>query len=332
MSEPKQFVNLEAGTTVPVDHLCGWGAKNEDGSHDAVKTQLLVREAFDLWGNEPGSIYQPLKIVGASGPPQAGQRSMLWEVSRKVIGTDPLNYAQEVGDCVSFGAKNAIEYVQFYPLANGKRNKWTMVFPPYLWGTGRIFIGRNQLGRQDGSMGSWQAEAVMKYGTIPYKYEGVPEYSGQVARQWGNSPGPDQKWQDLGKQYIVKSAALVSSWEDLIAALVNGYPVTIASDVGFDMTPRSDGFNHYSTSWGHQMCIIGVDDDASQPYACILNSWGDVHGQIKDFKTGDIWPKGTLRVLKKDIMTILNAGESFAYSAFDGFPAQELNRDLFDVW
>lgn len=231
--------------------------------------------------------------------------------------------------CVSFGAKNAIEYVQFFPMANGERLNWTMVFPPYLWGCGRIFIGNNQLGRQDGSIGVWQAKAVMEYGTISRDEEGVPEYSGSVARQWGNNPGPSQKWVDLGKQHIVKSAAAVSTWEDVVTALTNGYPVTIASNVGFDMTPRSDGFHHYSTHWGHQLCIIGVDDDPSDPYACILNSWGaDVHGVVKDFKTGEIWPGGTLRVRRADVEAILAEEDSFAFSSLTGFPAQEVHVDL----
>jgi hypothetical protein len=234
--------------------------------------------------------------------------------------------------CVSFGAKNAIEYVQFFPMANGDRLNWTMVFPPYLWGCGRLFIGNNQLGSEDGSLGTWQAKAVMQYGTIAKDAEGVPPYSGKVARQWGNKPGPDKQFIELGKQHIVKSAAAVTTWEDVVKSLVNGYPITIASNVGFDMTPRADGFHHYSTHWGHQMCLVGVDDDASNPYACILNSWGDVHGAIKDFKTGDTWPKGTLRVLKKDVMAILQENDSFAYSSFDGFPAQEIDKGKFDLW
>jgi hypothetical protein len=98
------------------------------------------------------------------------------------------------------------------------------------------------------------------------------------------------------------------------------------------MAARSDGFFHYSTHWGHQMCIIGVDDDPSDPYGAILNSWGDVFGVIKDFKTGDVWPKGTLRVRKKDILSILSEQDSFAYSALDGFPAQQLPDEAFNLW
>jgi hypothetical protein len=320
-------------SNLPVSSLCGWGVRiNGLFDHDATKQ--IVRESFDLWGDENDSfrLYPKLNIVGVA-PYEAGKRSMLWEVGRKLLGTDPLNYPQQIGDCVSFGAKNAIEYVQFFPMANGDHLNWTMVFPPYLYGCGRVFIGNGQIGSEDGSLGAWQAKAVMEYGAVRKDESGLPEYSGAIARQWGVNPGPDKKWIELGKQHIVKSAAAVSSWEDMVQAITNGYPITIASNVGFDMKPRADGFHHYSTHWGHQVCAIGVDDDASEPHACILNSWGpDAHGVIKDFKTGDTWPGGTLRVRKADVEAMLREGDSFAYSSFTGFPAQQIDRDKFDLW
>jgi hypothetical protein len=317
---PIQQIVVTSAGSMPALELCGWaGRPPERGGQPE-----LVAEAFQLWNDA----YPQSAIKGL--PYQAGGRSMLWEVGRKIMGTDPINYAQEIGDCVSFGAKNAIEYVQFFPLVNGQRIKWTRVFPPYLYGAGRVFIGGGRMWA-DGSVGSWQASAVQKYGTIPIDAPNCPAYSGSLARTWGRS-GPPKEFVPIGQEHLVKSAAAVQTWADVVAALTNGYPCTIASNVGFDMTPRSDGFNHYSTHWGHQMCIIGVDDDPSEPYACILNSWGDVHGQVKDFKTGDIWPKGTLRVRKKDIEAILAEQDSFAYSSFDGFPAQELPASVFDIW
>lgn len=320
MIEVKQFVVSPAGTH-PVTELCGWAGKPaEKGGRPE-----LVAEAFEMWTSKAARF----EVKGAA--PAAGKRSMLWEVGRKMLGTDPPNYPQEIGCCVSFGAKNAIEYVQFFPLLNGDRIKWTRVFPPYMYGCGRVFIGKGQMGRQDGSVGSWQAQAVQKYGTIAIDAPRCPPYSGAVARDWGYN-GPPDSLVTLGEKHIIKTTAPVSTWNDVVTALVNGYPCTIASNVGFDMTTRSDGFNHYSTHWGHQMCIIGVDDDATDPYACILNSWGDVHGQIKDFKTGDIWPVGTLRVRKADIESILAEQDSFAYSAFEGFPAQSLPDEAFDLW
>lgn len=308
--------------------LCGWGVWRSPTDFDHVATQQVIREAFDLWGDD---IQAKFHVVGAE-PYKVGRRSMLWEIARKTLKQDTPNYCQQVGDCVGFAAKNAIEYVQLFPMTKDPESVWTPVFPPYLWGCGRLFIGNNQLGTRDGSIGAWQAKAVMKYGTIRSNEEDVPPYSDKVARQWGNSPGPNKKWIEIGKKHIVKSTALVNSWQDMVQALCNGYPVTIASTVGFDMLPQKDGFHHHSTKWPHAMCIIGVDDDGVLPHACVLNEWGDAHGEIKDFKTGQVWPKGTLRVRKEDILEILGEGDSFAYSAFDGFFAQEVDKDKFDLW
>jgi hypothetical protein len=220
--------------------------------------------------------------------------------------------------------------VQFFPIANGERKKFKAVFPPYLYGTGRVQIGGGRLGGGDGSLGVWQAKAVMQYGTVPTDTPGLPQYSGSIARQWGKRPGPPEEFLNVGKSYIVKSAALVKTWDDVVTAVTNGYPVTVASNIGFSMQPGRDGFHIQNTSWAHQMCIIGVDNEHSEPHACILNSWGNAHGEIKDFKTNEPWPKGSLRVRRRDVEKILREGDSFAYSSFDGFPAQHLDRDVFN--
>jgi intein/homing endonuclease len=243
----------------PHTELCGWAG--------TIRPDLF-RESFNMIAAFPR-----LRIKGSR--PITGARSMLWEVGRKVLGKDTPNYAQEIGDCVSFGAKNAIEYVQFYPIANGQANTFKQVFPPYLYGCGRVLIGGGKMGNEDGSLGSWQAQAVMKYGTIPLDADGCPAYSGQVAKSWGYRGAPDN-FVTIGKTHIVKSAALVSTWDELCTALVNGYPVTIASDVGFDMKERSDGFFHNSTSWGHQLCAT--------PYTVISYVKSKF---IKDIKIGD---------------------------------------------
>lgn len=284
--------------------------------------KALKDEAYALFGNE----FDRLAIIGGTG--EVGKRMMLWEVAREFLGKDPLNYPQEIGDCVSFGAKNAIEYLQAYHIAKGERGTWKYIFPPYLYGCGRGLVGGSR-SRGDGSLGIWQAKAVMKYGTIASDGEGVPKYSGSVARSW--SIGPPENFIPVGQKNLVRSAAKVKTWEEVTAALWNGYPVTIASTVGFDMTPRSDGFHHYSDTWPHQMVLIGYSEDP-EPHVCILNSWGDVHGKIVDFTTNQEWPKGTLRVRKKDVLAILKDDDSFAYSDMDFFPARSLTREDYNPW
>jgi hypothetical protein len=264
----------------------------------------------------------------------AGRKMFLYRVNRKVLSQDTKNYPQEIGDCVSFGAKNAIEYLMCAEiLIKGDREQFTPIFPPYLYGTGRVFIGGGQLGNQDGSSGAWMAQAVIKYGTIPSNTPNCPPYSGSVAKKWGAKPGPSAGFVAVGKTHPVKSAAKVNSWEELVAAIVNGYPVTISSNQGFTMEAAGNGFHQPRGNWAHQMCFIGVDDEYAQPYALILNSWGDAHGHLKSFDGEDDLPVGVLRVTKSAAEGMIRSGEAFAYGNFDGFPEQgdALDEKMFKI-
>lgn len=325
-----------------VDNLCGWGLKHSDGTHNLDGTRKVIADIHEAWDESPELFKGMLKNLHIVGATANAERSMLWELARKVLGKDIPNIPQEVGDCVSWGAKHAIEFVQLYPMYSGERLVWEQQFSPYLWGMGRLApdCGNNELGRQDGSVGAWQAKAVMEYGTLAMDAKAsdgstLPAYSGSVARQWGNRPGPDQKWVELGKTHLVKQTALCKTTDDVRTALSNHYPVTVASNAGFTMTPQSDGFHHRKGTWGHQMCIIGYDSAVNGHDACfcIMNSWGDVMGTIMDFRTPSLkWPVGTLRIRESDLQDMLDEQDSFAYSAFDGFPAQPLDRSNFNLW
>jgi hypothetical protein len=286
---------------------------------------VAAKKAWSQLQNSPSFV--KFNLSGAQG----SRRLMLWDVTRKVLGKDTENYAQQIGDCVSFGAKNAIEYLTCTEiLMNGEREAFKPIFPPYLYGTGRVLIGGGQI-NGDGSLGSWMADAVIKYGAIFSDAEGVPSYSGSIARQWGAPPGPPSKFVEIGKTHPVKSAAKINNWDELVSAICNGYPCTVASNQGFNMEASRDGFHAPSGSWGHQMCFIGVDGDASDPYAIILNNWGDVHGHLKDFTTNEDLPVGVLRVRRRTCEVMINAGETFAYSNFEGFPEQPIEKELFKL-
>jgi hypothetical protein len=269
--------------------------------------------------------------------PRAGDKSMLYLAVRKVLGKDTPNYPQGAGDCVSQGGKNAAEYLTCTEIVlGGERQKFRPVFPPFYYGTSRVYVGKGKLGNGDGSVGAWLAKAVMAHGTLFADEPGVPAYSGAVARAWGDpSPKNDlDKWAGVAKAFLVRSAAKVTTWDQLVSALASGYPVPVCSDVGFEMHPRADGFHARGREpWAHCMCIIGVDDREKDPYAVILNSWGDVHGRLKDFDDGHALPPGCLRVRRAVVEVMLAAGDSFAFSSFDGFAdrADDLEDALFDL-
>lgn len=321
--------------------LCGWLEKRQPG---------IAREQFNLLS----SSFNEFRVRGQTVP-TAGRKSFLHRVVRGVLGRDTPNYPQQIGDCVPFGAKNGTEYLTCAQILSRAaaifgedrgaiaayvaeaRIKFRPVFVPYYYGTGRVYVGRGRLGNQDGSLGSWMAQAVMKYGTVFSDEPGLPAYSGSVSKAWGDpNPAPDlDKWKDYGANYLVRSAAQIRTWDDLCAALANNYPCPTASDIGYDMEPGRDGFHRQTDTWAHQMAFIGVDEtykNGDEPYALILNNWGDVHGHLRDFEdSSEDLPLGVLRVRRRDAEKHLRAGETFAYSQFQGFPEQKLDRALFKL-
>lgn len=258
-----------------------------------------------------------------------GAKTMLYQVTRKVLGQDTENYAQLIGDCVSFGAKNAAEYVNCCDmLMRNEREVYNQVFTPYYYGTGRVYIGGWDNDYSDGSLGSYMADAVRKYGTLFRNTSGLPVYSGNVAKEWGAKRSVLDKWVDTAKNYLIKTTALIKSWDDLVVAISNGYPCTTASNVGYSMQASSDGFHRQNDSWAHQMCFIGIDDNDKDPYAILLNSWGDAHGQLKDLETGEELPMGCLRIRRKDAEKHIKAQETYAFSQYDAMKSQNISKEL----
>lgn len=291
--------------------------------------EKLARENFNVVGTS--SAFRPL---GLDGRLYAGKKMMLWDACRKVLGQDTPNYPQEIGDCVSFGGKNATEYLECLDiLLRGVAEKWRPIFPSYYYHTSRIKVGKGQIpAGEDGSLGSWLAEAVISWGAIFSDEQGVPKYSGRLAKQWGGTRDIGSQFYDFGKKHLVHSAAQIRSWDDLVAAICNGYPCTTASNIGYNMEASSDGFHRRGPSWGHQMSFIGVGFQPEE-YAIILNNWGDCHGRLKDFDDNSPLPIGVLRVRRKDAEAHIRAEETYAWSQFDGFPANvdKIEKALFKV-
>ena len=267
----------------------------------------------------PPELVQPLQIYGDKPPLE---HLMLFRLTRKVLGKDTENFPQKTGDCTAFGAKNVGEYLECCQIVMGSISNFRPIFPCYTYGTGRM-IG-HMLGNGAGCVGIYIAQSANQYGFIARDDDNVPEYSKQVAEEWGRDKSAFEKFIPTGKEHLVKKIAKVSSWSDLLASITNLYPVTVASDYGFTQKPMRDGYHHREGSWSHQMAIIGIDDGDQdkgiEPHACVLNSWGlNAMGEpVKDFRDPNlIWPGGTLRVRKRDIEGMLAQNDSWAYSSGD---------------
>ena len=316
-------------SSTPSEKVKGYNIANQytSGKASGWAGEKLAKEQFNLITGQPNSGL----ITFPNLPIQADGDMALYQMCRKMLGEDTKNYPQEIGDCVSFGSKNACEYLTCVQnILKVSPDQFRSVFPPYMYGTSRAFIGGGSISG-DGSLGSWVAAAVKKYGVLASDEPNVPKYKGAVAKSWGNRNGPPKEFVELAKVHLVKSAAQINNWEELTKAITNGYPVIVCSGQGFNMEPSSDGFHKAAGSWAHCMLIIAVKNTHKTPHGLILNSWGDVHGRLKDFDTDEDLPVGVIRARAEVIDRMLKQQDSFAFSQLDWFQEQKLPRDLFKL-
>jgi len=281
------------------------------------------------------------EIIPASIAPYSSEKSRrLWKATRSILGKDTENYPQQEGSCVAFGAKNAGEYLQCVEILAGDREKFHNLFPPYMYGTGRVYVGGGRI-PGDGSFGNWQMVACAKYGFLRSDENGVPEYprgrpaNPTLGQVWGKDDRIWKKFVDTADDHTVTDKPRLRSLEGLCRMLVAGYPCTIASDQGFTMQPDSRGLHRPSGTWYHQMTFIGCIHHNGKTYFVILNSWGDVHGEVRDPETGEVLPKGVLLVeADRSIERMVASGECYPYSNFQGFPdnSDPLDKVEYDLF
>lgn len=271
------------------------------------------------------------KKIQLQAKPNSSRRMMLFDITRAILGKDTHNYPRQIQDCGAFAAKDAAEYLQCINIFTKKTGTFKPVFVPYFHGIARSYSGLCKLGTQQGSLNVWMADSIVKYGFLPSFENGIPPYNSHIARAWGDPDGKIEldKAVKYAKLDLVKAAGKVLNWKYLVTAICNGYPVTIASNQGFKMKPDNKGFHRGRGKWGgHHLCIVGIDDECNEPHAILLNSIGDAHGILKDFVTKKELPVGTLRVEKALVENMIKNGEAFAFSNFQGFVTQELNKGL----
>lgn len=266
-------------------------------------------------------------VAGAVGQDNSRRNVRLWDFVKQANNGEHLpNYPQQTGDCVAFGVKNAAEYFTYAAVANGTINSdLKRVFPPHIYGGSRVTVGRGRLGRSPGSVGAWAARWASDFGVLPIDTPGLPPYSGRLADEWGVR-GVPREFVEASKPFLFHTVAPITTVKDCRDAICNGYPVTIASDYGTRTINVRDGRRVAIRNgrWMHQMCLVGYDGETgSQPYYYCLNSWGpNAHPQpLQGEPPGGFW------MTEADVAYVLRQGDSFAFSGFNGFPAQEFEID-----
>jgi hypothetical protein len=301
-------------------------------------TVIFAGKEFPVgWVDDPEQVAQSVAALDANeetGPAEfaqaapdilgsgEGKTALLFLAVRKYIPEDYV-IKQTVGDCTSQGASGAVLTVSCVQEEFGG-----VIATEPIYGFGRVEVARGRFGRGDGATGAAVAQAVADWGTLLRKDYGggdldLSTYSGAKARRWG-MPGagvPDQV-EPEARQHLIKTVSRLRTWEEARDAICNGYPVTIASGVGFGPAGgnrrNSEGALEAAGSWQHQMFC-----DAYRPgYFLVHNSWG--RSWISGPKVLE-QPDGTFWARESVIGYICKNAEAFAYSQFLSFKPQAID-------
>jgi len=296
-------------TEAEIQIKCGWVDLPREV--DAVLAQLpathFAESAADL--------------IAAGAPDDV----FLWDACRRLTGGHLAAHDQDgVGCCVGEGFASAVEYLQCVEIAlGGQAERYSPISSEAIYGLSRVEVGGGRL-RGDGSTGAWAAKAVSQFGVLPRSAIGghdLREFDPSRARTWGARGLPDDL-EPLARKHLVQTVSLVRSFDEAKAALANGYPVAVCSNQGFSMTRDRDGFCSPRGSWAHCMCFIGATG-GRRPGLCCLQSWGATTPGgpigVGDHPACAFW-------VDADVADrTLRQGDSWALSAFDGFPARRLD-------
>jgi len=306
-------VNAPHETPVAVRH--GWSA---DAFEDEETRGIIAgMPAFQIVGENGEQIIQD----------NAKANVRLWEAVVAVNGKHLDNIPQQVGDCVSWAYCHAGEYVIAVEIQAGGKSEFHRLFPPYVYGCSRVEIGHGKI-KGDGSCMAWAVKAGQQFGVLRSDADGVPSYSGSLARKWG-SEGPPRELIEASKMFTIGTSSCVRSAAEVREAIANGYPVPFgAGGIGFDHVQVKYGrllAEPPSGSWSHAQCCIGYDGSGAEPLYCLLNSWGPLAGG-KAPMAGE--PPGSYWITERSMDRIAKQGDAFAISGFSGFKARKIDFKL----
>jgi hypothetical protein len=294
-----------APTPTPKPDWFGWSPHAAKRHEVAAQFRPFSAAARGAMTSRPASDTRPI---------------LLYKAWTDLFAGYPPYPAQQIGDCVSFGHAHATDLLQCieYELAVGPRGP-----PPkptdiqetdteFLYGAAREAGG--MLGGQDGCFGAAAVKAMTETGIVSRRMLGAQGvYSGQRAKQWGRT-GPPEILKSKAAAFKLGSVAQVTTWDELVAALHNGNPVTICTARGFNLQRDSQGFCKLQGRWGHCMFIAGIRFD--RPGACIIQSWGT------DMPSGPLGldqPSYSFWADRNAIEAILSEGDSWALSKSPNF-------------
>lgn len=306
---------------------CGWIPFDQRESEVVLATDKIVAEMpkFHVRGRYTA----------------ADRRYALWKFAKQHTNEFLKYIWQLTGSCVGAGGGNMLMTLIYVEIVLGRESEiFRVLWWLFTYGRSRFHSGIR--GRGDGSTGAGWAKAITEDGVFEIDPEGYPDLpdfkevqkwlqiSSNTEMDWSDGAKIAPQWFKVGKEHLVKTAARIRSAEEGIEALINGYPLTQASNFGFRSskvvgTPAIR-LAPWDGSWSHMTYIDEYWDHPTEGEIVRWgNNWGpDAHGP----PVGDE-PPGGVYITKATFDKICRNGEVYAYSAFEGFPGREINWALY---
>lgn len=274
-------------------HLCGWIDNPDRYIMAATFAPPLSRIA-------PHLFYAP-----------PVENSLLYKAWKDMNGAYPAYVAQQIGDCTSFGSGHANDLLQAIEMVLGKPWLWEETCTEAIYGMGREVAG--MLGGSDGCYGTAVAKALVTMGAVPRSVVGP--YDGSRAKAWG-ARGVPAEIKAAAIDHKLTNAALLTSLDELDAALANGYPAAGGFSQGFVLHRDANGCCRQSGSWGHEMCCAAKRTRAGTREYLLLQSWGP---NMPDGPLTDDQPNFSFWISEQSMASIISQQDFLAFSGAAGF-------------
>ena len=226
--------------------------------------------------------------------------------------------AQEVGDCVSHSARNAIlgslvcEVAAGLPDEESRKLERLPEVSEIGERNGVLCSETHYWHRRKASHGWFIGAAarviLSKSGAVVRRdYPGeidLTQYSGSMASRYGAQAPPDSIV-EITNDHLFRTATEMQGVEEWRDYLGRGFFLGTDGSEGFSRRRDANGVSERSGSWSHSMACIGYDDreETHRIYGCglalILNSWGArwisgprrIRGTDIDIPEGSFWAK-----------------------------------------
>jgi len=248
---------------------------------------------------------------------------------------------QGIGDCVSWATELALTTLMAKAHGLGRGLFEGEAATEAIYGGCRVEArGLRSGGYQDGATGSWASEWVTSKGGVILrrdysKITGNPEhdlttYDSDKAKEWGNfgcGGRSDKGALDIiAAKMPVLQTTLATDVMMAAAAIQNGYPILICSDVGFgDMKRDRQGIVRRSGTWMHAMLLNGVRWRSGEPDFRDFQSWGDSCSGPDPGIEDEAVSACSWWVVSEDADRIFSRQDSYIISDVSGMPPQKLD-------